>query len=84
MGNRDPRFDPDFLTFLDERYSRKDPPKTPKKPRSNNHRKPNPCKASTAPKSPKKPAPPRFGFRLFCALVDLAFFCVISAKSCRY
>ena len=73
MDDKDPRFDPDLLAFLDERYGRK----TPEKPPSKKPRKPKPRKASPAPKSP------RF-FPLFCALIDLVIFCIISAKYCRY
>ena len=76
MDNQDPLFDPDLLAFLDERYSRK----TPKKPPPKKPRKPKPRKASHAPKSPESPGL----FRLFCALLDLVIFCIISAKFCRY
>ena len=76
MYNQDPRFDPDLLAFLDERYSRKPPKKTPsKKPR-----KPKPRKASKPAKSPESPGL----FRLFCALLDLLIFCFIAFKYCRY
>lgn len=73
MDDKDPRFDPDLLAFLDERYSRK----TPKKPPSEKPRKPKPRKASSAQKSPGL-------FHLFCALIDLLIFCIIAAKYCRY
>lgn len=76
MDNQEPRFDPDLLAFLDERYSRK----TPEKPRKPKPRKPKPRKASPAPKSPTGPGL----FRLFCALLDLVIFCIIAAKYCRY
>ena len=76
MDNQDPRFDPDLLAFLDERYGRK----TPEKPPSKKPRKPKPHKASPAPKSPESPGL----FRLFCALLDLVIFCIIAAKYCRY
>ena len=73
MDSKDPRFDPDLLAFLDERYGRK----TPEKPPSEKPRKPKPHKASKPSKSPGF-------FRLFCALVDLIIFCIIAAKYCRY
>ena len=76
MDNQDPRFDPDLLAFLDERYGRK----IPEKPPPEKHRKPKPRKASHAPKSPESPGL----FRLFCALLDLVIFCIIAAKFCRY
>ena len=76
MDNQNPRFDPDLLAFLDERYGLK----TPEKPPSEKPRKPKPRKASHAPKSPESPG----FFRLFCALVDLLFFCFIAFKCCRY
>ena len=76
MDSKDPRFDPDLLAFLDERYRRK----PPEKPPSEKPRKPKPRQASPAPKSP---ATPRL-FHLFCALVDLAIFCFIAFKYCRY
>ena len=76
MYNQNPRFDPDLLAFLDERYGRK----PPEKPPSEKPRKPNPRKASSAPKSPAAPGL----FRLFCALVDLLIFCIIAYKYSRY
>ena len=76
MDDKDPRFDPDLLAFLDERYGRK----TPEKPPSEKPSKPKPRKASPAPKSPETPGL----FRLFCALVDLVIFCIVAAKYCRY
>lgn len=76
MDDKNPRFDPDLLAFLDERYSRKATKKPPsKKPRKPKHRK-----ASHAPKSPETPG----FFRLFCALLDLVIFCIIAYKYCRY
>ena len=76
MDNQDPRFDPDLLAFLDERYGRN----TPEKPPSKKPRKPKPRKASKPAKSPESPAL----FRLFCALLDRLIFCIIAAKYCRY
>ena len=76
MDDKNPRFDPDLLAFLDERYGLK----TPEKPPSEKPRKPKPHKASPAPKSP---ASPRF-FPIFCALIDIVIFCIIAAKYCRY
>lgn len=76
MDNQDPRFDPDLLAFLDERYGRK----APEKPPSKKPRKPKPHKASPAPKSPTSP----HLFQIFCALLDLVIFCIIAAKYCRY
>lgn len=76
MDNQNPRFDPDLLAFLDERYTRK----APEKPPSKKPRKPKPRKASSAPKSPEIPGL----FRIFCALLDLVIFCIISYKYCRY
>ena len=76
MDNQNPRFDPDLLAFLDERYSRK----TTEKPPSENPRKPKPRKVSPA---TKRPASPGF-FRLFCALIDIVIFCIIAAKYFRY
>ena len=76
MDSKNPRFDPDLLAFLDERYGRKIPEKHP----SEKPRKPKPRKASP---SPKSPASPGF-FRLFCALVDLVIFCVIAYKYSHY
>ena len=76
MDNQNPRFDPDLLAFLDERYGRK----IPEKPQSEKPRKPKPRKDSPATKSPASPGL----FRLFCALVDLLIFCVIAYKYLRY
>ena len=76
MDNQNPRFDPDLIAFLDERYSRK----TTENPASENPRKPKPRKTSPAQKSPKGPG----FFRLFCALVDLVIFYIIAYKYLRY
>ena len=76
MDNQNPRFDPDLLAFLDERYGRK----IPEKPQSEKPRKPKPRKDSPAQKSPESPV----FFRLFCALVDLVIFCIIAYKYLRY
>ena len=76
MDNQNPRFDPDLLAFLDERYGRK----IPEKPTSEKPRKPKPRKDSHAQKSPAGPGL----FRLFCAIVDIVIFCIIAAKFFRY
>ena len=76
MYNQNPRFDPDLLAFLDERYGRK----IPENPQSEKLRKPKPRKDSPATKSPASPGL----FRLFCALVDLVIFCIIAAKYLHY
>lgn len=76
MDNQNPRFDPDLLAFLDERYGRKIPEKQP----SENPRKPKPRKDSPDQKSTASPGL----FRLFCALVDLVIFCIIAYKYLRY
>ena len=76
MDNKNPRFDPDLLAFLDERYGLE----IPEKPTSEKPRKPKPCNASPAPKSPASPGL----FRLFCALIDLVIFCIIAYKYLRY
>ena len=76
MDNQNPRFDPDLLAFLDERYGRK----IPEKPPSEKPRKPKPRKDYPAQKSPAGHGL----FRLFCALVDIVIFCIIAAKFCRY
>ena len=76
MDNQNPRFDPDLLAFLDERYGRKIPENPPpEKPRKTNTRKTSPAQ--------KSPAGPGL-FRLFCALIDLVIFCIIAAKYFRY
>ena len=76
MDNQNPRFDPDLIAFLDERYGRK----IHENPPSENPRKPKPHKASPATKSPTGHG----FFRLFCALVDLFIFCIIAYKYLRY
>ena len=76
MYNQNPRFDPDLLAFLDERYGRK----IPEKPPPEKPRKPKPRKAYPAQKSPASP----WLFRLFCALVDLVIFSIIAYKYLRY
>ena len=76
MDNQNPRFDPDLLAFLDERYSRK----IPENPPSEKPRKPKPRKDYPAPKSPPSP----WLFRLFCALVDILIFGYIAYKYLRY